>query len=220
MFSHPSDRVRGIDDLLDLAERARFGHLVSYGMHGYQCTGMPFLVDRDGADLDRGNFGRLRCHLAKANAHWKGIDGSSVFVLFPLTDGYVSPAWYPSKQIDGKVVPTWNYEVVHVEGRAIVRDDAEFCLRLVAELSGLHETARSDPGAELWAVTDAPDEFTEKMLRAIVGLEIEITSIRGKRKLSNNRSVDDQLGVVAGLSASARTSDHELADAMRENMRQ
>jgi transcriptional regulator len=194
-------------ELFDLIERAAFGHLVTMGPSGFDATGLPFMVDRDA-----GPTGRLRGHVARANAHWRAIDGAPALVLFRLTDGYVSPSWYPSKGEHGKVVPTWNYEVVHVHGTVRIHDDPEWLRELVNDLTDQHEAARSIESP--WAVTDAPSDFIDKQLRAIVGIEVQVESIEGKRKLSQNRSEADRLGAATALASSPRRRDQAVAEAM------
>ena len=204
--------VAAREELFDLIERAAFGHLVTMGPSGFDATGMPFVVDRTA-----GPSGRLRGHLARANPQWRDIDGCSALVLFPITDGYVSPSSYPSKAEHGKVVPTWNYEVVHVHGRVQILDDPEWLRALVTDLTDRHEAARSVESP--WAVTDAPGDFIDKQLRAIVGIEVQIESIEGKRKLSQNRSEVDRLGAAAALASSPRLGDQAVAAAMAMAMR-
>jgi len=212
MFNPPHHRVDDRAEVFDLIDRAAFGHLVSYGMHGFNATGLPFLLDRTA-----GPFGSLRGHFARANGQWKRVDGSDVFVLFALADAYVTPAWYPSKAEHGRVVPTWNYEVVHAHGTARIHDDVEWVRQIVTDLTERHEEHRaSENGQERWAVTDAPDDFIEKVLRAIVGVEIEISLVEGKQKLSQNRPAEDQAGVAEGLRATPGTSGQMLADAMAQ----
>jgi transcriptional regulator len=192
-------------ELLDLVERAAFGHLVTIGEGGFDATGLPLLVDRQARTL--------RGHVARANPQWRTIDGAPSIVLFPLADGYVSPSWYPSKAVDGRVVPTWNYEIVHVHGVVRIQDDASWIGRLVADLTDRHEAERN--AADRWSVTDAPADFIDRQLRAIVGVEIDITSIEGKRKLSQNRSDVDRAGVADAFGVSPRLGDRAIADAMR-----
>jgi transcriptional regulator len=209
VYTPPFSRI---DDeaAFDLLDVAPLGHLVSVSADGLEATTLPVLADRVGR--------RLRGHVARANAHWKCLHGADVLVMFVASSGYVSPAWYPSKTDDARVVPTWNYEVVHVRGVARVHDDAEWLRLLVDDLTRRHESERTD-GAAVWAVTDAPPDFIDRQLEAIVGVEVEITSIEGKRKLSQNRSAADHDGVADALGRSARRSDRELGDAMRDRRR-
>jgi len=215
MYNPPTHRVDDLSEVFDLIETAAFGHLVSFGMHGFNATALPLLLDRA-----EGQFGTLRGHFARANGQWKRIDGSDVFVLFPLTDAYVTPAWYPSKAEDGKVVPTWNYQTVHAHGTARIHDDADWVRGLVTDLTVHHEHLRTrEDGGETWAVGDAPQEFTERLLRAVVGVEIEISLLEGKQKLSQNRSNEDQAGVIEGLGSSAVPRSRAVAEAMRVQRR-
>lgn len=207
MYRPAAFDVADRDELFDLIERAAFGHLVTMGKSGFDVTGLPFMVDRDA-----GPTGRLRGHFARANMQWQAIDGVSALVLFPLADGYVSPSSYPSKAEHGKVVPTWNYEVVHVHGTVQIRDDPEWLRTVVTDLTDQHEAARSVESP--WAVTDAPGDFIDKQLLAIVGIEVQIDSIEGKRKLSQNRSEADRRGAAAALASSPRPRDQAVAEAM------
>jgi transcriptional regulator len=207
-YNPPANRVDDLGGIHDLIERAAFGHVISQAADGLSASGLPLLLDRSSGDL-----GALRGHFARANAQWRHLDGTDVLVLFPLADGYASPAWYPSKLDNPQVVPTWNYEVVHVHGVARIRDDADWVHRVVTELTRHHESLRSD-GAPAWEVGDAPAEFIARQLRAIVGVEIEISHLDAKRKLSQNRGDDDRLGVIAGHAATGTPSSDALAEAM------
>lgn len=207
MYRPAAFDVADRDELFDLIEHAAFGHLVTMGPSGFDATGLPFMVDRD-----VGPSGRLRGHVARANSQWRTIDGAPALVLLPLTDAYVSPSSYPSKAEHGKVVPTWNYEVVHVHGTVQIRDDHEWLRELVTDLTDQHEAHRSVESR--WAVTDAPNDFIGKQLQAIVGIEVQIESIDGKRKLSQNRSEADRLGAAAALGSSPLRRDQAVAEAM------
>ena len=112
-------------------------------------------------------------------------------------DAYVSPSWYATKAEHGKVVPTWNYSVVHLRGSIVVHDDPEWVRALVTRLTDRHESARDEP----WAVTDAPADYIDKNLRPIIGVEVVVSSVEAKAKLSQNRSEADRAGVAAGLAA-------------------
>ena len=204
MYRPAAFDVADRDDLYDMVEREAFGHLVTVGPHGLDSTGLPFLLDRE--------RGQLRGHLARANPHWRSLDASPTLVIFAPSDAFVSPSWYPSKHEHGRVVPTWNYEVVHVHGTVRVHDDIEWTRTMVSDITDRHESARSPEVP--WAVSDAPRQFIDAQLRAIVGISVEITSIEGKRKLSQNRSADDRDGVVEGLRRSERDGDRAVAAAM------
>ena len=174
-----------------------FGLLVTQAAQGITANSLPFFLDDDPA----GGPGVLRAHVARANPVWREArtDVESL-VVFQGAQGYVSPAWYPSKAEHGKVVPTWNYVIV--QGRGTVRfiDDPEWLRAFVARLTDRHEGERAArDGGAAWAVTDAPPDYVETMLRAIVGVEVVLSSLVGKWKVSQNRPAADRAGVVAGL---------------------
>ena len=142
--------------------------------------------------------GTLRGHVARANPLWRHADGQPVLAVFSGPQAYVSPAWYPSKAATHKVVPTWNYAVVHAHGRLRAVDDAPWLRALVGRLTDRFEAERATP-PEPWSVADAPDDYLAQMLRAIVGIEIGVERLVGKWKISQNRSAADRLGVAAAL---------------------
>jgi transcriptional regulator len=164
---------------------------------------VPFLLD-----AEAGEHGTLIGHVARANPVWR-IPAASVLV-FEDADAYVSPSWYPAKQEHGKVVPTWNYAVVHAHGVPQPVEDRTELLQIVSRLTRHHEATQARP----WAVADAPPDYIEQMLGAIVGIRIPVQRWVGKFKLSQNRSAADVAGVVAGLRARDAT-DHLLADRMQ-----
>ena len=183
-----------LDVLHALVRRHPFGLLVTQTTDGPSANGVPFLLDADGA----AGLGTLRGHVARANPVWReaATDVPSL-VVFQGPDAYVSPGWYPAKAEHGKVVPTWNYVMVQARGKLRVIDDPAWLLQLVTRLTERHEAARSAP----WAVSDAPGDFVQTMLRAIVGIELELTALTGKWKVTQNRSATDRAGVVTGLQA-------------------
>ncbi len=217
MSSRTPHRVTDRDQVAGLIRRAALGHLVSHGDEGYDVTPVPFVLDDPSVDGEV-TLGRLRGHLAATNGHAKRLDGRDVLVIFPVSDGYVSPSWYPSKSEHGRVVPTWNYEVVNVHGRATLHRDPDWLLELVDELSGDHEQRRVADGSVTmpWSTEDAPSGFIARQLRAIVGVSIDIESFDAKRKLSGNRPDADRAGVIEGLGRSDRPNDAALRDAMLE----
>lgn len=180
--------------------------VTSSGAQGLQASHLPLLLEPG-----EGEFGTLYGHFAHANGHWRDLAaGAEVLVVFSGADAYVHPGWYPAKAEHGKVVPTWNYVAVHAWGQAEVFDEPERLLQLVSRLSDRHEQGRPQP----WAVSDAPREYIDVMLRAIVGFALPMRRVEGKWKLSQNRSEADQAGVRAGLATSAKPRDHELAAQM------
>jgi transcriptional regulator len=157
------------------------------------------------------DLGRLVGHLALANEQWQTIQpGSQALAIVHGPQAYISPSWYESKARHGRVVPTWNYESVHLTGTLTVHRDAEWLRALVTRLTRLHEGGRQHP----WAVTDAPPDFINGQLRAIVGVELTITSVEAKRKLSQNRGLADQHGTIAGLRGDPGPGPEAIADHM------
>ena len=191
------------DAAIESARTAGFGHLVVGGDDGLASTPMPFLVDDGGH--------RVRGHLARPNPLLNRLPADALLVV-PIDDAYVSPSWYPSKREHGRVVPTWNYEVVHLRGRLVGRD-ADWTEQLVRDLTDHHESSNTDP----WSVDDAPADHIEGLLRAIVGVELEVTEVVAKRKLSQNRPADDVDGAIAGLEARGLPGDEPVAAAMRRH---
>jgi len=157
-----------------------------------------------------GPHGTLRGHVARANPLWRASGGAALAV-FQGPQAYVSPNWYPSKREHGKVVPTWNYTMVQARGNLRAVDDAPWVHALVTELTERHELLQ--PAA--WAVSDAPDDYVQQMLRTIVGIEITLSLLVGKWKVSQNRSEADRLGAAAGLAASANDDAQALAELAR-----
>ena len=139
--------------------------------------------------------GVLAAHIPAANPIAKVIDGQNALCIFTGPDAYVSPSWYPSKQAHGKVVPTWNYSAVHVSGKVATQDSVAWKMSHLEALTQFFETNQTQP----WRVSDAPRSFTEKMIGAIVGLEVSIDEIEGKFKLGQNRSEEDRSGAISGL---------------------
>jgi transcriptional regulator len=180
------------------------GMLVTHGPEGLDANHIPFEYDPA-----RGEHGTLTAHVARANPVWQRCaGGADVLVVFRGVEGYISPSWYPSKHDTHRQVPTWNYEVVHAHGRLTVRDDEKFVRGVVARLTRSHEAAEPQP----WKMGDAPPDYLDAMLQAIVGLEIVVTRLEGKAKLSQNKAPLDLQGAVEALQARGREA---LAQAMR-----
>jgi len=183
-----------------------FGTLVTLGRDGLNANHIPFELDPAA-----GPFGTLRAHVARANPVWRDFSAElDVLAVLQGAQSYVSPSWYPGKREDGKVVPTWNYIVVHAYGPMRVVEDPVWLRGLVHRLTERHEAGTAQP----WKVADAPADYIEKMLSAIVGIEIPITKLTGKWKLSQNRSERDRDGVVQGLREMDNGDAAALASAM------
>ena len=197
------------DDLAELhaqLQASPFALLTSAGAAGVQASHLPLLLAPD-----EGEFGTLYGHFARANPHWRDLQGGAeALAVFSGPDAYISPGWYPAKAEHGKVVPTWNYIAVHARGPVELIEEPERLLQIVSRLSDQHESGRERP----WAVSDAPRDYLDSMLRAIVGFALPIRRLEGKWKLGQNRSAADQQGVRDGLASSLSPGDRELAARM------
>ena len=158
--------------------------------------------------------GTLRGHVARANPLWRQVQKAEAeaLVVFQGPQVYVTPSWYPEKRASGKVVPTWNYAVVHARGPLIIHDDRDWLRDLVSRLTDQQEAGRAQP----WGIADAPADYIERMLGAIVGIEIPISRIEGKWKVSQNRADADRAGVVDGLAQSADPQARAMAALVSE----
>lgn len=177
--------------LQDFIVQNPLGLLVTHDHNGLDANPLPFELDSQA-----GGAGRLRAHVARNNPVWQTLaPGAEVLVVFRSEDAYVSPNWYPSKHEFHKQVPSWNYRVVHAHGRITVHDDEKYVRGLVARLTRRHEASQVRP----WKMGDAPPDYIDTMLQAIVGLEIDITRLAGKFKLSQNKEDRDRMGAAAAL---------------------
>ncbi len=182
--------------------RLDFGCLVTHDADGLFASHLPFLYDAERRVL--------RGHLARANPQWRRAETAEALAIFQGPNAYVSPGWYPSKGEHGRVVPTWNYEVVHVYGRLDWRMDEGWLIGFLAALTDRFERRRAAP----WAITDAPVDYVRGLAGAIVGLELQAERVEAKRKLSQNRSEPDRMGVAAALAASDDPSERALGTIM------
>ena len=173
----------------DIIAAHPLGLLISNGAEGLSANPIPFVLDSD-----FGEMGRLRGHLARPNLQWQGLSGE-VLVVFTALDHYISPSYYATKRENGKVVPTWNYITVHAYGQVTVHEEAEWLGVQLRDLTQQHEGGREKP----WAVDDAPAPYIAAQMRGIVGIEIVLTRLQGKAKLSQNRTHADKMGVREGL---------------------
>lgn len=182
-----------LEKLHDLIVMHPLGLLVTHGDNGLEASPVPFMLY-----ADEGDRGVLRAHMAKANSHWVSLaKATECLVVFQGPSGYVTPSWYPSKAVTHKVVPTWNYATVHVRGTASVTEDAAWLRRQLEDLTKHHEGSRPQP----WSVSDAPADFITDQVKAIIGIEIPISHVEGKWKMSQNKNDADREGVVSGLSS-------------------
>ena len=179
-----------------------FVALVSCGSRGLYANHLPTVLKGDGP------YGVIECHLARANPHWKDLaEGNEALMIFQGPEGYITPNWYPSKTLHGKVVPTWNYAVVHAYGRPEVMKDKDWLHRHVSELTAQQERNEAKP----WMLSDAPASYIDVMLRGIVGFRFAITRLEGKWKMSQNRDAKDRDGVAKGLGQRGDGDDLEIA---------
>jgi transcriptional regulator len=180
------------------------GLLVTFGSAGLEANPIPFVLDASASAL-----GTLRAHLSRANAQWRNFDPEQeALVVFQGPETYITPSWYAAKREHGKVVPTWNYAIVQARGLLKVKDDPDWLQQQITAMTDLQESPRAEP----WAVGDAPSSFVAAQLKGIVGVEIEITRIEGKWKVSQNRPEPDRLGVSAGLRLSRDDASHQMAE--------
>ena len=205
MYVPPHFAVTQPEALHRIIREHPLGALVTPGSAGLDADHIPFEFD-PGA----GPLGTLTAHVARANPLWQRCPtGTPVMVIFRGAEAYISPNWYPCKHETHRQVPTWNYEVVHAHGTLTVRDDERFVRGLVARLTRRHEADEPRP----WKMSDPAPEFIDGMLRSIVGIEVAVTSLVGKSKLSQNREVRDRLGAADTL---AERGHDALAQRMRQ----
>lgn len=184
------------------------GALITLTAGGLDANHIPFEVDPQPSP-----FGTLRGHIARANPLWHDAsENVETLVIFRGPSAYLSPSWYPGKRETGKVVPTWLYAVVHAHGPLRIIEDPAWLLEFVETLTNRHEAGRADP----WKVSDAPADFIDALINAIVGIEIPITRLIGKWKINQHRSDRDRAGVIEGL----LQEGHEAATVMAGLMRQ
>lgn len=185
------------------------GMLVTAGPQGADADHIPFELVEAGA-AGTGTLGRLRAHVARANPVWQRCpSGTPVLVVFRGAEAYISPSWYPSKHETHRQVPTWNYEVVHAHGHLHIHDDERWLRGLLARLTRRHEAGEPVP----WRMGDAPPDYLEGLLRQIVGIEVRITELVGKSKLSQNKDLRDRQQAADTLDERGYSP---LAKAMRE----
>ena len=210
MYQPSHGRFAVADPAALLAELVRQvpATLVTLGEDGLRASILPMLFDPDDGD-----HGTLRGHLARPNPQWRDAgSGVEALAIFDGPDAYVSPALYEEKRLTGKVVPTWNYVTILAHGALVARPEPEWLLPHVRRLVERHEAGRAEP----WSIDDAPDGYVETMVRAIVGLELRITRLEAKRKLSQNRSAADIAGVIAGLAGGSVQAQAVAAEMDRE----
>lgn len=195
-------------EVLHALMRARpLATLVTLSADGLNANHIPLLLSDEPAPQ-----GTLRGHVARANTIWRdAAQDLDVLAVFHGPDAYITPSWYPGKAENGKAVPTWNYAVAHAYGRLRVMDDAVWLRAHLEALTRNHEATMPEP----WHVSDAPQDYIEKMMAAVVGIEIVITRLLGKWKLSQNQPAQNQAGVIAGLRARADAHSQAMAELIK-----
>jgi transcriptional regulator len=196
-----------INKLKGMMANHSFATFISKNESGIEANHMPLILNESGQrDV-------LQGHIAKANPLWKSLkDKSEVLIIFNGPNCYISPNYYPTKKVNGKVVPTWNYVSVHVKGIVSFIHDEQWVLTMLNNLTDHYEANQSVP----WSVNDAPQAYIDKMLSAIVGLEIEIVSITGKWKVSQDKTEVNQEGIIKGLSHEADSNAQNIATLVKE----
>ncbi len=191
MYVRQEHQLTDREAIFSLIESYPLGAWVCHGAGGLIANHVPFLLDRS-----RGPFGTLIGHISRANTVWRELDTvKPSVVMFQGPQAYITPGWYPSKAEHGMVVPTWNYAVAHARGIARAIEDRDWLLDMLNRLTDVHEIRQSAP----WRIGDAPSSFIDKLLRAIVGIEIPIDRLEGKLKASQDEARQDRIGAVTGL---------------------
>lgn len=208
MYVNPRHRLTDPDAIFSLMETNPLGAWVCLVQQGLVANHVPFVLDRS-----RGRFGTLLGHVARANTVWHELGPATPsVVMFQGPQAYITPGWYPGKAAHGKVVPTWNYVVAHAHGVARAIEDRDWLLGMLNRLTAVHEARRALP----WRVADAPASFIDKLLRAIVGIEIPIDRLEGKLKASQDEALPDRLGTVRGLQEEPSDAAGAMADLVRK----
>lgn len=194
--------------LHELVRAYPLGLLVVASAEGLEAHHVPFFLSPHPEP-----YGALHGHVARANPVWQKVTAKQpVMVVFSGPEAYVSPSWYPTKQEHGRVVPTWNYAAVHAHGTLRVMDDPVWLRRQIDALTMHQEATFESP----WSVSDAPDDFIDRIIQAIVGIELTLTRLEGKWKISQNQPPQNQEGVIQGLKASGRPGSMEMAGLMQQ----
>ncbi|TRZ96856.1 MAG: FMN-binding negative transcriptional regulator [Rhodocyclaceae bacterium] len=192
-----------IEVLHALMREHPFATLVTHGADGLAANHLPLHLA-----AETGPFGALQGHVARANSLWQQSADTEVLVIFHGPQAYVTPSWYETKREHGKAVPTWNYVVVHAHGRMRVYDDPAWLRQQLETLVASHEAGFAEP----WQIADAPPDYIDKMLTAIVGIEIVITDLKGKWKISQNQPPANRAGVAAGLRQQGTADTLQMAE--------
>ena len=208
MYLPPHFKEERLAILQEAIRNSRLASLVTMTAAGMVASHVPLLYDPEPAP-----YGTLRGHVARANMQWRDSQSEiEALAIFTGPEAYISPAWYPSKKADGKVVPTWNYVAIHAYGHIEFFDDAERLLAVVTGLTNSHEGKRADP----WAVTDAPPDYIRARLKGIVGFAMPLSRIEGKWKMSQNQAMENRQGAREGLEREGAAAEQDAAAIMAQ----
>jgi transcriptional regulator len=217
VYIPPHFNEERVDVLHQLIREHGLATLVTYGASGLIASHLPLVLDTSSADANAGDgadavrFGTLRGHLSRANQQWRDYSPDvQALAIFAGPQHYITPSWYPAKVEHGKVVPTWNYIVVHAYGRLETYDDRASLLANVEALTTHHEASRAEP----WKVSDAPASYIDAQLKGIIGISLRIDRLEGKWKISQNRSAADQASVAAALHEAGTDASVAMAKTM------
>lgn len=200
MYGHPKHLLDETAARAAMLAFDRLALLITHGAEGLHATHLPLVIEEN----------RLIGHIARGNGQWRDAPCEALIVM-PGAETYVSPNWYETKKQTGRAVPTWNYETLFVRGRLTIYEDPALLRANVEALSVKHEAGQPAP----WKISDAPEDYLARLIAGIVGVELAITSIEGKKKLSQDKSDADFDGVAEALSASADPRDRAAAEAMK-----
>ncbi|MCV2355599.1 FMN-binding negative transcriptional regulator [Paucibacter sp. B2R-40] len=210
MYVPPYHAQTELNSVQSLIEAQPLGAWVISGAEGLIANHIPFILDRS-----RGEFGTLRAHVSRANPVWQQLAASTdSLVMFQGPQSYITPSWYPTRLTEGKVVPTWNYVVAHAHGKARAVEDPRWILQLLRDLTEHSEAQQALP----WKIEDAPLDFISRLARAVVGIEIPISKLQGKWKLSQDEAMPDRLGTADKLLALGDANSVALAGLVTEQI--
>ncbi|MDC8772950.1 FMN-binding negative transcriptional regulator [Roseateles albus] len=211
MYIPPYHAETDVSTVLSLIETQPLGAWVTVGADGLIANHIPFILDRG-----RGELGTLRAHVSRANPVWQQLSREvDSLVMFQGPHAYITPSWYPTRLTEGKVVPTWNYVVAHAHGQAHAIEDPHWIAQLLFDLTEHSEAQQAMP----WKLADAPQDFIQCLARAVVGIEIPISKLQGKWKLSQDEAMADRLGTVEGLAALGDANSVALAHLVRQQIK-